>query len=279
MTLCDKLIAEKIHTKFCRFLLFVNRKSTNAAVRAELGRRSVLTDLLCHSVKYWRNLCKLNPGSLAHKAYLESYNLHRDFKEGWAHNIKHICCHFKMSEVWHNQGTLGINKTIHVLQLRSNIYEQYDDNWRQYMARNDSKLRTYKQFKQEIYLENYLITLKNPKLRREFTKLRISAHKLNIELGRYNTPRTPVENRKCSFCKSSVEDESHFILDCPLYKTDRESLFKQLDLFTSFSSLPHADKFIFIMSYNGGDTEILNLVLQFIDKAIQKREGFLESAQ
>ena len=40
--LCDKLIAEKLHTSFCRYLLFVNKKTTNAAVRAELGRRSIL---------------------------------------------------------------------------------------------------------------------------------------------------------------------------------------------------------------------------------------------
>ena len=49
-----------------------------------------------------------------------------------------------------------------------------------------------------------------------FTKLRISAHDLKIEAGRYN--RTPVENRLCTQgLSSSVEDDMHFMLDCGKY--------------------------------------------------------------
>ena len=272
-----KLIAERLHTKFCRFLLFVNRKATSAAVRAELGRRPILTELICHSVKYWLSLCKSNPSSLVYKAYLESYSLDAagTNTQSWAHHIKHICYHFNMSETWLNQGTLGITKCIR--NLRLNIHEQYDDNWRQYMERDDSKLRTYKTFKLGVYMENYLVALKSPKLRREFTKLRISAHRLNIELGRYTRPKTPVENRKCDFCKLSVEDESHFVLDCPLVKTEREILFQQLEQFTNFTSLSHLEKFVYIMSYNDGDTEILNLVVKFINTAVEKRNKFIET--
>ena len=54
------------------------------------------------------------------------------------------------------------------------------------------------------------------------TRLRISAHKLNIETGRYTTPLTPRENRTCDYCKNvlqntHVESELHAILFCPLY--------------------------------------------------------------
>jgi hypothetical protein len=44
------------------------------------------------------------------------------------------------------------------------------------------------------------------------TKLRISAHSLAIEKGRYNN--TPKEQRFCKHCPTSVENESHFILYC-----------------------------------------------------------------
>ena len=44
------------------------------------------------------------------------------------------------------------------------------------------------------------------------TKLRISAHFLAIETGRYNN--TPKEHRFCKHCPTSVENEYHFILYC-----------------------------------------------------------------
>ena len=53
------------------------------------------------------------------------------------------------------------------------------------------------------------------------TKIRISAHSLNIETGRYNS--TPREQHLCKFCPSSVEDEKHFILHCPKYQNIRNS--------------------------------------------------------
>ena len=44
------------------------------------------------------------------------------------------------------------------------------------------------------------------------TKLRISAHSLAIETGRYNN--TLKKQRFCKHCPTSVENESHFILYC-----------------------------------------------------------------
>ena len=273
LSLCDKLPAEKLHTKFCRFLLSVNRKATNAAVRAELGRRSLLTDLITHSIKYWINLCKSTPGSLVKKAYLESHSLGNSNVPSWAFFTKQICFNFDMSETWFNQGTLYINKTVKI--LRTNMYQVYDINWRQYMEREHSKLRTYKTFKSEIYLENYLLALTNPKSRQEFTKLRISAHKLNIELGRYTRPITPVEDRKCVCC-NSIENELHMIMDCSLFNTERKLLFDQLELLTDFSSLTQSEKFIFIMSYNNGDLEVLDYVVNFVNRAVEIRTAHYE---
>ena len=53
------------------------------------------------------------------------------------------------------------------------------------------------------------------------TKIRISAHSLNIETGRYNS--IPREQRLCTFCLSLVEDEKHFILHCPKHQNIRNS--------------------------------------------------------
>jgi len=47
-----------------------------------------------------------------------------------------------------------------------------------------------------------------------------------IDTGRYSRPPTPVDDRLCDLCDMGVvENEKHFLLDCPLY-------IKSLDLQT-----------------------------------------------
>jgi hypothetical protein len=49
----------------------------------------------------------------------------------------------------------------------------------------EGKLRTYLKIKTNFGYENYLSIIKNFEQRRRLSKLRISAHKLQIEIGRY----------------------------------------------------------------------------------------------
>ena len=60
---------------------------------------------------------------------------------------------------------------------------------------------------------------------REFVKIRISAHNLNIEFGRYrNIERS---QRLCKVCNANeIEDEFHFILRCNLYDDLRKLFIK-----------------------------------------------------
>ena len=45
----------------------------------------------------------------------------------------------------------------------------------------------------------------------------MSSHRLRIEFGRWTRPRsTPINERICSMC-NVLEDEFHFIFECPLY--------------------------------------------------------------
>ena len=64
------------------------------------------------------------------------------------------------------------------------------------------------------------------KTREIITKFRISGHNLNIEKGRYvNVDR---HDRKCSLCNmNEIEDEYHFILQCPIYEIARKRHIKK----------------------------------------------------
>ena len=85
-------------------------------------------------------------------------------------------------------------------------------------------------FRMEIYLLQFPI-----QFRRNFTKLRVSAHNLAIETGRYAA--TPIDKRLCFHCKD-VETEFHFILKCPFYNADRISRNDELSNISSITTCP-----------------------------------------
>jgi hypothetical protein len=57
------------------------------------------------------------------------------------------------------------------------------------------------------------------------TRFRTSTHQLQIEVGRYTAPKTPIIERICRNCSSnSIEDEQHFLLFCQKYNELRNKL-------------------------------------------------------
>jgi hypothetical protein len=79
-------------------------------------------------------------------------------------------------------------------------------------------------------------------------KIRVGAHSLNIETGRYkNIIRS---EKKCTNCsKGDIEDEKHFIVDCPLYENIRVKFFdKVIDLCPNFSYMDTSSKFVWLFT-------------------------------
>ena len=90
--------------------------------------------------------------------------------------------------------------------------ERYEQFWEQPMESDDemSKLRAYKLIKNKFGIEKYL-ELNERNLTKSLTAFRTSAHKLNIERGRYLNLK--VEDRICNVCMV-VEDEMHALCQC-----------------------------------------------------------------
>jgi hypothetical protein len=85
-------------------------------------------------------------------------------------------------------------------------------------------------------MKKYL-TIKFLELRKTLCRFRISAHDLRIESGRYehvkniNGKNIPLERNKriCEFCNlNCVEDEPHFLTECPFYSVERDMIFKKV---------------------------------------------------
>ena len=73
-----------------------------------------------------------------------------------------------------------------------------------------SRLTLYTEIKNKLRLEPYLKSY-SCNARKSITKIRISAHNLPIEKGRYrNLAR---QKRLCTFCKVEISDEYHCLFE------------------------------------------------------------------
>lgn len=117
-------------------------------------------------------------------------------------------------------------------------------------------------FKQNFGYENYLSLVKNFDFRRAICKLPISAHKLQIEFGRFsNIPRNERICKKCS--SGCVEDEIHFLTSCEKFNSDRDALFDFVcHKMPNFTLLDNQQKIIYLLSCE--DNQVLNAVGNFI---------------
>ena len=127
------------------------------------------------------------------------------------------------------------------------VKQHYLELWtKQAHSLKEGKLRTYFKIKTNFGYENYLSIIKHFEQRRKLSKLRISAHKLQIEIGRYQS--TLRENRICCRCTSGqVEDEIYYLLHCTYHANHRE-------IFTTYLT----------SEYHNEDPTILRYLCQYL---------------
>ena len=99
--------------------------------------------------------------------------------------------------------------------LRQRLRDQYIQDWFSGIE-NSSRARFYRKIA-GFCLQPYLDFVTIKKFRIALTKLRVSSHRLEVETGRWTRPVSyPFDERKCLIC-DVLEDEYHFLFECPLY--------------------------------------------------------------
>ena len=126
------------------------------------------------------------------------------------------------------------------------------------------------------------VLFKCTEFRSKKSKFRISAHQLHIETGRYERKKNQAgkisilerEERVCLYCNlSKVEDESHFLLECPLYNHERSFFFNEIgSICEFFLSLNNHDKFYWIL--NNEDYKILSIFSTFLKTCFSLRKQY-----
>ena len=251
---------EKVHLSFLRWALGVHRKSSTIGIWGETGRYPLVYQSIKLTLNYYKRLARMKAGTLVHAALQEQQKLNLP----WFRNIEPL---LQIDELYYqdhvtafqtlkrrknpgpknNLSQASINLTEQLSHLRKStplpskkfrvehilkrLKDHFKDSWNHEKSKSTKLSLFYDSVKSNFIKEPYLDYVKNASFRYRTTRLRISAHDLEIETGRYkNIPR---ENRSCKWCNLTlgtnvIENENHMLFNCDLYSNLRNKLVNTL---------------------------------------------------
>jgi len=237
---------ERMHLKFCKQLLGVKQTTQNDFVYGELGRYPLIVHRQYRIIKFWLKIIKGENRKFTKICYDMMLNDMVLFpnKNNWAIRVRNLLNNTGFSIVWQNQG-VG-NEIAFLTLLRQRLQDIFIQEWHSRLDLS-SRASLYRHLSNIFCYKSYLDTISVNKFRISLTRLRIAAHRLLIETGRWVKPNPiALENRKCITC-NLIEDEFHFIIVCPMYAsirhyipkyyTNNPSMFKFIELLNNSSEL------------------------------------------
>lgn len=259
---------ERVHRKFCKWLINVKMSTNNLSLYGELGRYPLFIGRQIRIIKYWLNLHSTKNENCILRAVncmLRDEALQNPNISNWSTKVKHLLEHSGFQDVWLFPESVIVNKFIPLLKCR--LRDLYIAEWNQGVELSTS-LTIYRELKKHQFtISNFLLIVKNANFRNAIVKLRLSSHHLNIEIGRHrNIDRA---ERKCILCNlNDLEDEYHFTLVCPIYNDLRKQYIQKY-----FYVRPSVAKFISLLNSNKLNT--LNNLAMYVIKAFKLRENLL----
>jgi hypothetical protein len=138
----------------------------------------------------------MNTESLVKMIYNNLLALHNCGYKTWVSYIEQTLREEGFSHVWENQECN--QQAIDAFSIC--VYDRYSSQWRASICdiNKQPKLRTFCTFKSDLYLEPYLMEVRDHKLRKVISRFRLSSHSLEIEKGRHCRPKIPASERKCN---------------------------------------------------------------------------------
>ena len=262
-------IADKSHIRFLKYILGVNKNASNLAVLSETGRYPLYISIVLSIVKYLHGLENGN-SELLHHAYVVSKTLHFQGVQTWYSSAMFILKEMQLDISCLRNMTLYQITEVVKRRLIKTFLASWDK--KRTEAFISGKLDTYFGIKKAFEREPYLCMSKFS-LRKALCKLRISAHQLMIELGRYKKNKLQRDERICKKCDTgNVEDEFHFLFECSNYNIERRDFFTTINSKNIlFASMTSKQKFEWLFIQE--NINVLEDFALFINNCFQKRSA------
>ena len=251
-------IIERLHLKFCKYILGVNKSTPNFMVYGELGRYPLSISIKMRMITFWANIVNSNISKLSGILYRLAY---------FNHNTKSIPIPW-LSFIEKTLNECGLCNVyscsqVNVLSLKHAVKQilcdQYLQKWNSDKL-NSSRGINYRMFKYEFKLESYLLNL-STKNARILCKFRTGNAKLPTETGRWlNNER---ENRICHLCNTDIGDEFHYIFNCTSLSADRKQYIPSV-----FINRPSTVTFYHLFSSN--KKSLLCKIVKFLQIIIER---------
>ena len=256
---------EKSQLKFCKQILGLKRNCPSLAVLGELGLSPITLTSFIRSIRYWHRLTQMDEECLANKALRTTKNSLGELS-CWYSTVKTILNLIGLTDLWEHPSRYSTNRVHALCKEKLNFFFQQFWKNELHTADKDSicnrKLRSYKLFKDEFKMEPYTTSQIPLSLKKLLSKFRCSDHDLHIERGRHKG--LPVEQRLCTMCtNNAIEDEAHFLTECPAYHEFRMSLLTMANI----NSLPTNLQFIQLM--RNKSEPVIYALAKFLKKALK----------
>jgi hypothetical protein len=260
---------ERVHLQFLKNMLRIRPSTCTAALYAELGRFPIKLRIQVRMIKYWQRALELPSDHLVRHSYESLRELHNLGQSNWCTQLFQILKEIGLEDHWINQSLNDKD----ILILKEKLFNNYSNQCMTSVPQFP-KLRTYRTFKTEFQLEPYLSLPFNPENTIALARFRISSHSLRIETGRHTHPKTPEEDRLCTFCSTnSIENEIHFLMECPFYSHDRSNFMLEiLPHIPNLTDLNTNEQFVKIMSSKCPD--VIKALGKFVHRSFENRTKY-----
>ena len=168
----------------------------------------------------------------------------------WCNEISNVLSSIKMINKFDDKMPVNID------EARELLMNKYKELWSDAVACKP-KLRTYVTFKKKFEPEHYLKQTLEKLKRSLLAQFRLGFLPIAIETGRYKLTKDKVGNWRrqapeeiiCPICNlNTIENETHFLIDCVQYKDIRDEMFRKVNINDiQFKNNSSEEKLIYLM--------------------------------
>ena len=246
-----------VHNMFMKRTLRVRRSVPDDVVLCELGQVPLYLHWHKLTLKYICRLTTLPDDRLVKKAFNQTQLLHTP----WWQRVHAQICEYQL------QGVFGFG-SFNMCHAEQSLR----DHWFRNLCQSSAT-------KLSFYVDNmhfdstdmapYLMTVNSEGPLFDLIKFRLGSHMLRVETDRWVHPRPPREQRICQHCQcGAVEDEQHFLFDCPFYSIIRGQHFSLFE-----PALQHRDIRLFFEQ----NWDNMGLVARHLHVCFQARKHHVQS--
>ncbi|MES9883775.1 MAG: reverse transcriptase family protein [Sedimenticola sp.] len=251
-------VLDKLQNRALRTFLCVGKQTPILAVHGDTNWTSPTTRRHCDIVRLWHRLANFSTNRIAHKVLTWDILTTQTCRNTWYADLCNILTECGLNNYAQIDHIKTVSSRYIVSEVKSHRQSISRQTWCNEITQSP-KLRTYVKFKHDIGCEQYLNRPLNFRQRSALARLRFGTFPLAVELGRYRRPVIPVNERTCRLCNDgSIEDEAHFLVNCPSYSDLRHVYFSRDELNDNANE---TDRLVYLMTVTD-PKQLSNYIIQ-----------------